>query len=140
MAIFQKKVDAILEKIISYNNFKGKYKFFVFQSNDTQVLHTQGGKIYIPTGLVKMAKNDDQLAFILNHEIAHWENLDIRDNKVPIYRSPGQISEAECLADKRAIEATTVAQYKKQEIDALLQSIKGNRQICEYDEIATSQQ
>ncbi len=140
MAIFQKRVDAILEKIISHNNFTGKYKFFVFRSPNTQVLHAQNRNIYIPSGLVEVAKNDDQLAFMLNHEIAHWENLDIRGNKVPKYRSPGQISEAECLADKKAIEATTVAQYKKQEIDALLQSIKRNRPICEYDEVATSQQ
>ncbi len=138
IAPIQRKVNAILDKIASYNNFKGKYKFFVFQSPDTQVLHTQNRKIYIPSGLIKIAKSDDQLAFMLSHEIAHWENQDIWNNQVPIHRSPGQIVEAECLADKKAIEVTIVAWYKKNEIDVLLRSLKNNRPSCEDDESTQS--
>jgi len=51
-----------------------------------------------------MAKNDDQLAFVLAHEIAHWENGDIRNNHAKIPVAPGQISDAECSADLTALE------------------------------------
>lgn len=127
----QKKVDVILQKITSSNNFKEKYKFLVFQSSSTQVLHTKNKEIYIPSGLLVIAKNNDQIAFILSHEIAHWENQDIRNNQVPIHRSPGQVTEAECLADKKAIEISLLAQYSRKEIDALLLSLKNERPVCE---------
>tara|TARA_R110002050_G_scaffold80768_1_gene172699 strand:- start:1852 stop:2670 length:819 start_codon:yes stop_codon:yes gene_type:complete len=44
--------------------------------NDDEVVNafcTPGGYIFVYTGLIKMAKNEDQLAAVIGHEIAHAE-------------------------------------------------------------------
>ena len=127
----QKRVDAIVLRIATYNALLWKYHFFVFSSTDRNVLHTKNRTIYIPSALLYLTKNDDQIAFILSHEIAHWENQDIRNNQVPIHRSPGQISEAECLADEKAMEIIERTQYRRVQIEKLLNDIEHIRPVHE---------
>ncbi|MBA2341354.1 MAG: M48 family metalloprotease [Pyrinomonadaceae bacterium] len=46
------------------------YRFHVVQSNDINAFSIPGGHIYITSGLMRLA-NDDELASVLSHEVGH---------------------------------------------------------------------
>jgi predicted Zn-dependent protease len=47
------------------------YKFFVVDKDEMNEFTTPGGNIYIFTGLLNKLKTDDELAFVLAHEVSH---------------------------------------------------------------------
>jgi predicted Zn-dependent protease len=47
------------------------WQFTVFQNDEPNAFALPGGKVGVYTGLFKVAKNDDQLAAVLAHEIGH---------------------------------------------------------------------
>lgn len=47
------------------------YKFFVIEKDEINAFTIPGGNVYIYTGLLDKLKTDDQLAFVLAHEIGH---------------------------------------------------------------------
>ncbi len=47
------------------------WQFTVFQNDDPNAFALPGGKVGVNTGLFKVAKNDDQLATVLGHEVGH---------------------------------------------------------------------
>lgn len=127
IATLQKKVNRILHIIEGYNNLSWKYQFIVFDNKGNQIFHTQDRKIFIPSDLIALAKSDDQLAFILSHEIAHWENQDIKDNAVNIDIGQNEINQAECKADQKAMKFSKVAKYRGEEIEKLLKRLESIR-------------
>jgi len=131
----QIRIDTITRKILQHNSTLSGYRFFIFQSNDNQVLHTKDKRIFIPTGLIRITSNDDQLAFILSHEIAHWENEDIIENQVPIDPTNNEQYLAECHADKKAIQYIEQSGYNKERVETMLQRLekRGMRQKYECD-------
>ena len=46
------------------------YSFYVLDSNDFNAISVPGGSIYVYKGLLE-ALNDDELAFVLGHEVGH---------------------------------------------------------------------
>lgn len=50
---------------------KFNYEFTVIEDPDPNAFSLPGGQIFINTGLLKMIDNDDQLAGVIAHEIAH---------------------------------------------------------------------
>ncbi len=48
-----------------------KWEFFVLDSPQINAFCLPGGKIFVYTGLLKLVKNDDQLATVIGHEVAH---------------------------------------------------------------------
>jgi predicted Zn-dependent protease len=89
-----------------------------------QVLHAQEWKIFIADSLVKLASNNDELAFIIAHEIAHWENGDMINNLVKIPISTWQATDAECLADARAKDIVNKSGYIAKRVQNLLDRLK----------------
>lgn len=87
----QLRVDIILAEIERNNIFIKKYTFIVFENKTNRVAHTRDNTIFIPTGLIHITKNEHELAFIIAHEIAHWENEDIKNNSAPEWVPPGLI-------------------------------------------------
>lgn len=73
-----KKVDAyvqcvakqITDTIPSQAGFKN-WEVVVFDSDQVNAFALPGGKIGVYTGLLKVAKNQDQLATVIGHEVAH---------------------------------------------------------------------
>ena len=51
----------------------GGYHFLILDSNEINGLAAPGGLIFITRGLLKLARNEDEFAAILAHEIAHVE-------------------------------------------------------------------
>lgn len=50
---------------------KFNYEFTVIEDPDPNAFSLPGGQIFINTGLLKMVDNDDELAGVIAHEIAH---------------------------------------------------------------------
>ena len=53
------------------------FKFYVVQNSSINAFATTGGYVYVHTGLLKAVDNEDQLAGVLGHEIAHICNDDV---------------------------------------------------------------
>jgi predicted Zn-dependent protease len=49
----------------------GSWEVVVFEDESANAFALPGGKIGVHTGLLKVAKNQDQLATVLGHEVAH---------------------------------------------------------------------
>ena len=54
-------------------NRKSEIEFFVVKSPYVNAFTTNGGKIFVSTALISQLETEAQLAFILAHEIAHFE-------------------------------------------------------------------
>ncbi len=48
-----------------------KWEFVVFESKDLNAFALPGGKVGVYTGLLDLAENDDEIAAVMGHEIAH---------------------------------------------------------------------
>ncbi|ARV60283.1 peptidase M48 Ste24p [Nostocales cyanobacterium HT-58-2] len=55
------------------------FKFYVVQDQSINAFATTGGYVYVHTGLLNAVDNEDQLAAVLGHEIAHVCNDDLID-------------------------------------------------------------
>lgn len=119
----QTRVDHAITTHIA-PTYQDAYRFHVFRSPSQQVIHIAGKNIYIPTGLMELAPSDATLAFIIAHEIAHWENGDIRNNRAKIPISPGQVIDAECAADTAAFENILAHETPRAQIRAWLEALK----------------
>jgi len=53
------------------NEIGGTWEVQVFESTEVNAFALPGGKIGVYTGLLKVAKNQDQLAAVLGHEVSH---------------------------------------------------------------------
>jgi beta-barrel assembly-enhancing protease len=50
-----------------------KYVFSVVDDDGINAFATMGGRVYVNTGLIKLAENEAELAGVIGHEIAHIE-------------------------------------------------------------------
>jgi metalloendopeptidase OMA1, mitochondrial len=48
-----------------------EWEFTVFENDEPNAFALPGGKVGVHTGLFKVAENDDQLATVISHEVAH---------------------------------------------------------------------
>jgi len=62
--------DSITRHVPPQSSFKN-WEVVVFDSEQVNAFALPGGKIGVYTGLLKVAKNQDQLATVIGHEIAH---------------------------------------------------------------------
>lgn len=66
-----KKIFNLIKKKLSRN--KINYRYSVVEVNDVNAFAIAGGKIFICTELLKFLDNEDELAFVIAHELAHIE-------------------------------------------------------------------
>lgn len=67
-----KKVQEIGQKIAKIANRSDfEWEFNLVQSDEKNAFCLPGGKVVVYTGILSVAKNDDQLATVISHEIAH---------------------------------------------------------------------
>ncbi|CCN50074.1 putative Peptidase M48 [Vibrio nigripulchritudo MADA3029] len=62
--------DSITKHVPKQSSFD-RWEVVVFDSDQINAFALPGGKIGVYTGLLKVAKNQDQLATVIGHEIAH---------------------------------------------------------------------
>ncbi|MBI5504838.1 MAG: M48 family metalloprotease [Deltaproteobacteria bacterium] len=69
LAGFVREVGARLVKTVGPQPFD--YEFFVVRDNEINAFAVPGGKLFVNAGLIARADNEDQLAGVMGHEIAH---------------------------------------------------------------------
>jgi predicted Zn-dependent protease len=67
--------SVVARKSTRPNPFRG-YHFAVLDTEEINAFACPGGIIFITRGLIKTCKNEDQLAAVLAHEVAHVANKD----------------------------------------------------------------
>ncbi len=121
-----------------------KLRFYVIKSTSPNAFSTDQGIIFVTTGLIAQLTSEAQLAFILAHEIVHFEKKHVRETfdwRTKNYRQNDYISklsnyakDKEFEADKLAINYYHKAGYSKDEIlktfDVLMYS------YLPFDEVA----
>jgi hypothetical protein len=70
---YKGRIDGIMYKLLAQMpQRRFNYKWFVIESEQLNAF-TAGGYIFVYTGMIDFAQNDDELACILGHEIYHNE-------------------------------------------------------------------
>jgi predicted Zn-dependent protease len=67
--------DTVARKSTRPNPFRG-YHFAVLATDEINAFACPGGIIFVTRGLIKTCKNEDQLAAVLAHEVAHVAHKD----------------------------------------------------------------
>src|SRR5690554_1825168 len=69
-----KFVQKVGSKLLSkHPSLKEELQFFVIKNNMTNALCTDPGVIFITTGLLAQIENEAQLAYVMAHEIVHYQ-------------------------------------------------------------------
>jgi hypothetical protein len=71
------------------------YRFYVIEDDSFNAFALPDGSVFVHTGLLKMLKNEAQLAAVLGHEIAHvtYEHSSKRWGKLLVLSSISQVTE-----------------------------------------------
>ena len=64
-------VECVAEAIVAVVDSDQQWEVTVFQEDSANAFALPGGKIGVHTGLLKVAKNQNQLAAVIGHEIGH---------------------------------------------------------------------
>ena len=91
-----------------------KWEVVVFDSDQVNAFALPGGKIGVYTGLLKVAENEDQLATVIGHEIAHVL-ADHSNERL----SQSQLANAGMQITAVALGASEYAQYRDATMAAL---------------------
>lgn len=71
-------VNRVGQKLAAASNCSQyPFRFYVVDSSEINAFATTGGNVYVNTGLIRATDNEDQLAGVIAHEIAHICNDDV---------------------------------------------------------------
>ncbi len=115
--------------VANSTDLKGKLRFYAYNSNEANAFSTDQGMVFVTTGLIAQMTNEAQLAFVLGHEIIHYQEkhvLDLFDystsnkkfsygEKVRLFSKYSRDNEFE--ADQKAVKMVHQAGYSSQEIN-----------------------
>ncbi len=120
----------IADKLLKKDpKLRSEIRIYALKSTIPNALSTNEGIIFITTGLVEKLKSDDELAFILGHEIMHYKFEHVKRaytfNQLNKYEGLEKLMaysrDNELEADKEGYKLCIAAGYKKQ---ALLKVFK----------------
>ena len=125
-----KYVQKVATKLLDGEpKLKRQLEFYVIKSNVTNALSTDQGIIFVTLGLLAQVENEAQLAYVISHEIAHFQenhveesyeeriNIDVRssyDSRITMLSNHSKDNELE--ADKLGIKLYHEAGYAKSEL------------------------
>jgi len=70
-----KRVSKIIDKMRPFlNNQELEYNSFILETSDINAFTIPGGNIYLTTGIIDALQSDDELAYVIGHELGHNEN------------------------------------------------------------------
>ncbi len=106
-------VKRVAEKVLEKRpELLAKLRFYTFKSDETNVFVTEQGIVFVSTGLISQLENDAQLAFILAHEIAHYELQHVQEAFVWSHVSDENIRRIRLLSQydlNRELQADSLA-------------------------------
>ncbi|RFC55560.1 M48 family metallopeptidase [Brumimicrobium aurantiacum] len=140
-----KFVNKVADKLLENKPvLKEELQFFVIKTNITNALCTEPGVIFITTGLLSQIENEAQLAYVLSHEIVHYQEKHIQhsynnsnDNALSTteYEDMVMLSkDHEFEADANALELYHAAGYSDLEINTVFDVLMYS--YLTFDEIA----
>ncbi|PMK03222.1 M48 family metallopeptidase [Vibrio sp. 10N.261.55.A7] len=112
-AYVQCVADAVLAHVPKQSSFE-EWEVVVFDSDQVNAFALPGGKIGVYTGLLKVAVNQDQLATVIGHEIAHVL-ADHSNERL----SQAQLANAGLQVTNIALGSSEYAEYKSMTMAAL---------------------
>ncbi|WP_430406865.1 M48 family metallopeptidase [Fluviicola sp.] len=89
-------------------------RFYTIKSNETNAFSTSPGIIFVTTGLITQLSSEAQLAFVLSHEIAHYEKKHVHEEylnsqKVGEIKKREQILKLSQFSKEKELEADQLA-------------------------------
>ena len=101
-------------------------RFYTIKSNETNALSTDQGIVFVTTGLITQLSSEAQLAFVLSHEISHYDERHVLESyefyktnnnrRNNIEKLSTHSKENELEADKLAIKRYHAAGYSVNEL------------------------
>ncbi len=70
------ELDRVTAKLAACTSLPYKVKAYLFESETPNAFAVPGGYIFVSTGLAEGVKNENELAFILGHELGHFKHKD----------------------------------------------------------------
>ncbi|WP_234369097.1 M48 family metallopeptidase [Brumimicrobium mesophilum] len=141
----QKIADKLLENDAK---LKSELQFYVIKTNITNALCTDPGVIFITTGLISQIENEAQLAYIIAHEIVHYQEKHLeesysksKENDLDPNSSYEDLvllsKDHEFEADKNALKIYHSAGYSHKEINTVFDVLMYS--YLSFDEINIDQ-
>src|SRR5690606_7580214 len=96
-----KLVDGILQKMLPFvDRGRSMYRINILDSEEINAFATLGGYIYLTTGIIDFVESEDELAFIIGHEISHIDKYHTQRKykKLFVAQSFGKALSMEALA------------------------------------------
>lgn len=73
----EKKLQKLLDELVSYTNLnERKFKVRILETNQVNALAMPGGSIVVFSGLFKTINSENQLSYVLSHELGHYAHRD----------------------------------------------------------------
>jgi hypothetical protein len=123
-------IQALGDKLIAgETDLRGKLRFYVYNSTEANAFSTRQGIVFVTTGLIAQLTSEAQLAFVLSHEIIHYQEHHVLDlfeyatkEKFYSYNEKARFlsnysRENELEADRLAVKMVHDAGYKSSEIN-----------------------
>ncbi|PWH85143.1 M48 family metallopeptidase [Brumimicrobium oceani] len=128
MTIFVDKIASNLLK--NDEKLANELQFYVIKSNITNALCTDPGVIFITTGLLSQIENEAQLAYVIAHEIVHYQEKHLEESFNKSKESELEFSTSyedlvllskdhEFEADAKALKLYHAAGYSEKEINTV---------------------
>lgn len=125
-----KYIDRVAAKLLEkHPKLKRELQFYTIKSNVANALSTDQGVIFVTSGLLSQLENEAQLAYVLSHEIAHFQEghveksytekiatIEEMDYDERIEKLSNHSKEQELSADKLGIKLYNEAGYKRSEL------------------------
>jgi len=115
--------------IANETGLKGKLRFYAYNSTESNAFSTRQGIVFVTTGLIAQLTSEAQLAFVLSHEIIHFQEHHVLDlfeyatkEKFYSYNEKARFlsnysRENELEADRLAVKMVHDAGYKSSELN-----------------------
>jgi len=73
-------VNDIMDRLLQHDpDLRNKLRAYTIKSNATNAFSTDQGIIFVTTGLIAQVTNEAQLAYVLAHEIAHYQHKHVKE-------------------------------------------------------------
>ena len=115
--------------IAGETDLRGKLRFYVYNSTEANAFSTRQGIVFVTTGLIAQLTSEAQLAFVLSHEIIHYQEHHVLElfeyatkEKFYSYNEKARFlsnysRENELEADRLAVKMVHDAGYKSGELN-----------------------
>lgn len=113
-------VNRVADELLKNNQeLRNKLRFYVVRSPSVNAFATNSGIIFINLGLIAQLENEAQLAFVLAHEIIHYQHNHVIDRYVEREKiSDGRNQYRRASIDEKVMAQTNYSQHQELEADS----------------------